>query len=336
MHEHLRHPELAPELVRAYAQIFLPRWDRYPLQLPNSRKYVQVEAPLTLRLVIDHLTAFRMGRKPITLGAYALNEQSYAQWLCLDADETDLWQQLGTLVGFLRTQDIPYYQELSRRGGHVWLFLPRTTGRATRLFAKELLKSHSIPEKRGKTPGIEIYPKQDRLLDGAGSFVRLPLGLHQLSGQVYSFIDHQGRPLARTIREQIALLAQPQRVPMDFIRQTLAAMTEKLPKLSPSPHFQKRQPREGETLSETLKNTMSVFEFVAQFVPLDEHHKGLCPFHEDTEPSFQVNQERNYWHCYAGCGGGSIIDFWMKWREKAGQDSSFAATVKDLRQMLLK
>ena len=57
---------------------------------------------------------------------------------------------------------------------------------------------------------------------------------------------------------------------------------------------------------------------------------GLCPFHEDQHMSFSVNAERNYWHCFSGCGGGSIIDFWMKW-----QDCDFKTAVKELAVMLL-
>jgi DNA primase catalytic core len=36
---------------------------------------------------------------------------------------------------------------------------------------------------------------------------------------------------------------------------------------------------------------------------------GLCPFHDDTEPSLSVNPEKNLWHCF-GCGaGGDAIRF---------------------------
>jgi DNA primase len=40
---------------------------------------------------------------------------------------------------------------------------------------------------------------------------------------------------------------------------------------------------------------------------------GLCPFHADTHPSLAVNLAENYWQCFAGCGGGTIIDFYMQW-----------------------
>jgi DNA primase catalytic core len=40
---------------------------------------------------------------------------------------------------------------------------------------------------------------------------------------------------------------------------------------------------------------------------------GLCPFHEDHDPSLVVNPEKNLWHCLGACqAGGSVIDWVMK------------------------
>ena len=40
---------------------------------------------------------------------------------------------------------------------------------------------------------------------------------------------------------------------------------------------------------------------------------GLCPFHEDHEPSLVITPAKNLWHCLGACGtGGSVIDWVMK------------------------
>ena len=40
---------------------------------------------------------------------------------------------------------------------------------------------------------------------------------------------------------------------------------------------------------------------------------GLCPFHDDHEPSLVISPEKNLWHCLGACQqGGSVIDWVMK------------------------
>jgi hypothetical protein len=312
-------PEITPELVEAYAAAFLNRVDCYPLQLSNG-KFVRVKQPLTWGLVNAHL------RGALTLGAYALDAQSRARWLCCDVDDADSFSVLQQMARDLQAQTIPAYLERSRHGGHLWLFTTPLPGAALRRFGRQLLIPYSLPK-------VELYPKQERLTSGSGSLVRLPLGIHRKSGKRYSFITLEDQPLAPTIRQQIALLAHPVRVPPAFIAATLAGVAEPS-LLLPKSSIEKAKWAAGRTLSERLKSAISVYDFVSRYVELNEQGKGLCPFHDDQHPSFQVNRERNYWSCYAGCGGGSIIDFMMKWRQAHGQDGSFTATVKDLATLL--
>ncbi len=89
-----------------------------------------------------------------------------------------------------------------------------------------------------------------------------------------------------------------------------------------------------ETLSQRIKQSITVLKFVSQYVDLKPNGSGAigkCPFHDDQRPSFSVNDKENYWHCFAGCGGGSIIDFWMKWR-----GISFVEAIHELEKQMKK
>lgn len=317
--ERSQYHELEPSLVEAFAATFISRSDMYPMQRQDGR-YVTVRKPLTSPLVESHL----LGR--VTLGAYALDPESQARWLCYDADSGVSWTYLQAMALALLSDEVPAYLEQSRRGGHLWLFLPTTPpvpGADARQFGRQLLETHHVEN-------VELFPKQDRLTTGPGSLVRLPLGRHRKDGRRYYFIHPDGTPLSPTIREQVALLAFPERIPKNFFY-TLLATAEK------ERGFRRTHPTErgsGETLAERLKDRITAYDFIGQFVELDERGSGYCPFHDDQHKSFSVNRDQNYWNCFAGCGGGSIIDFWMKWREQQGKPPNFTATLKDLSDML--
>ena len=316
--EHHQPPELKPTLLHAYQATFFQRIDCFAQQTTQGG-YISIKQPLTPK----HIKAHLYGK--ITLGAYALDANSQATWICLDADDDDTWHQTLTMTAELLKQDIPAYIEPSRRGGHLWLFTPKIDAFTARQFVFQLLAQHNISK-------IEVYPKQDQLTTGPGSLVRLPLGVHRKSGRRYHFIQLNGQPLAPSIRDQVALLANPERIPRAFINQTIENISK--PEVSKPVQLPKLSSAEGHVLSERIKSAISVYDFVSQFVELDARGVGFCPFHEDKHKSFGVNQERNFWNCWAGCGGGSVIDFYSKWRETQGQDGSFMATITDLAQKL--
>jgi DNA primase catalytic core len=66
-----------------------------------------------------------------------------------------------------------------------------------------------------------------------------------------------------------------------------------------------------------LKQEVSLQRLVeARGIELKRHGAdllGLCPFHEDHEPSLVVSPKNNLWHCLGACqAGGSVIDWVMK------------------------
>lgn len=322
--EQTQPPELDPTVAADIAATFLSRGDYYPRQKDNGGYFV-VDKALHVGVVMAHL------RGALTIGAYALSPASDAKWLCFDADNTERWKDLKGMAQALSSQGVVSYLELSRRGGHLWLFTPPTNSKNIRRIGKQLLTEHHIT-------GVEIYPKQDRLETGPGSLVRLPFGIHRLTGKRYSFVTVEGDALAPTIREQWKLLGEPIRVPSNVLAAILSRVPHEPP--TPPPQFTRQEIRDG-LPSQKIKAAAPLEQFIAQYVKLDERGKGHCPFHDDEHESFQIGVGKYgpYWSCYAECGephGGDIIHFWQRMRQKNGQDDSFVATITELAHMLLK
>jgi DNA primase len=68
---------------------------------------------------------------------------------------------------------------------------------------------------------------------------------------------------------------------------------------------------------ERLKREIDLVALVkSKGVKLEAHGKdliGLCPFHDDKEPSLIVTPDKNLWHCLGACNaGGSTIDWIMR------------------------
>ena len=75
-------------------------------------------------------------------------------------------------------------------------------------------------------------------------------------------------------------------------------------------------PRIPDTEIDRLKADISLERLVEQAgIALKRHGQdlvGLCPFHDDHEPSLVISPDKNLWHCLGRCQrGGSVIDWVM-------------------------
>ncbi|MBE6457033.1 MAG: DNA primase [Alphaproteobacteria bacterium] len=83
--------------------------------------------------------------------------------------------------------------------------------------------------------------------------------------------------------------------------------------------------------TDELRARLSVVDVVGRVVPLTrkgQNYWGCCPFHNEKTPSFSVNEEKGFYHCF-GCGEhGDIISFTMK-----HNNMDFRAAITELANM---
>jgi hypothetical protein len=286
-------------------RMFVSRRDDYAVQQVSGR-YLRVNRPLTKIALRNHLDGAE------TLGTYVIDERGRSRFAVFDADSQDGLHVLLALQLRLAEDGVPSYLELSRRGGHLWV-----------LFQVPALSSQVRRWLLPYSPaGVEFYPKQNEGR-GYGSLIRLPLGMHLLSGHRYPFVEWTPDGLvevAPTIPEMLEWLAVSARVEVPA-----PALVEALP-APPCTHIVSNSPGTSTALAPsgalTIHDWCQVqdpFAVIGRYVELDARGMGCCPFgwhHDDgrdAHPSFRVYAPRSAtsscWYCYTGEHGGNVFDF---------------------------
>jgi DNA primase len=88
----------------------------------------------------------------------------------------------------------------------------------------------------------------------------------------------------------------------------------------------------GQETLDRVRRDANIVEVVAQSVKLQKRgrsHVGLCPFHKEKTPSFHVNPERGFYHCFGCHASGDAIKFLQ---ETEGLD--FIEAVRQLAEQL--
>ncbi len=66
---------------------------------------------------------------------------------------------------------------------------------------------------------------------------------------------------------------------------------------------------------EAIRSSNDIVDVISQYVSLKQsgkNFKGLCPFHKEQTPSFNVNPDNQFFYCF-GCGaGGDVFSFIMQ------------------------
>lgn len=209
------------ELLNRYMDLFQGREDCFARQWADKKAgkqgYVPVRRSLSLEDVRDHL----LGRK--TYGIYLLTKNSLVHVAVLDMDlDKRIMEQSKISVAnkdllhreksylLQRIPELSHKQGLEcltefsgQKGYHFWYFFDPPVQASQ---AKKALQRIQAQLKQDISCfHLEVFPKQDQLAGkGLGNLVKLPLGVHRLSGKKSRFVSSQGK----TVWEQLRLLEQ--------------------------------------------------------------------------------------------------------------------------------
>ena len=98
--------------------------------------------------------------------------------------------------------------------------------------------------------------------------------------------------------------------------------------ITTSPHHSdEASPNRSSTKSERVADIVTVISDYVSLRKAGTTYKGLCPFHGEKTPSFSVNRDRGFFHCF-GCGAGGDVFKFVELQEKV----DFADAVRQLAQ----
>ena len=170
----------------------------------------------------------------ITVGLYAINPSTQrCKWVAIDADYKNSMEDLLKLQYHLTQDRVEPALEMSKRGGHLWIFLDTPLlAKDCRIYIHDLALRLGVPVKgAGLADGIEVFPKHDAIGTGEfGNAIRGPLGIHRGANRRFWFYGAD-----YTLDDQIAYLNRLRKVTEEELRRFIAGKERREPVRSPRP-----------------------------------------------------------------------------------------------------
>lgn len=229
--------------VRRYMDFFQGREECFARQWADrqagTQGYVPERRPLVPGDVLEHL----QGRK--TYGIYLLQEDSRVRLAVIDADicqrlrsgpisaaDRDQFRReqtylLTRLPELAREAGLPCLAEFSGgKGYHFWFFFSEAVPAALPRQALQRLVTRMAPDLG--LFSLEVFPKQDELRGkGLGNLVKLPLGLHRVTGKPSYFVHIRDRSLPA----QLAALETMDRISVEALERAAGQSASAAPVL---------------------------------------------------------------------------------------------------------
>jgi hypothetical protein len=261
-----------------------------------SKKGTYIPLMLTEETIRQHLEA------KITVGLYAINPSTQrCKWVAIDADYKNAMEDLLKLQYHLTQDRAEPALEMSRRGGHLWIFLATPLlARECRIYIHDLALRLGVPVKgAGLADGIEVFPKHDAIGPGDfGNAIRGPLGIHRGANRRFWFYGAD-----YTLEDQMAYVKRLRKLTEDELRRFTAGKEGPEPDLVPrSKRDFPREPRQG-----TGQPEFRILEHVGRVRKVGRNYVTRCPSCADSghdrggDNLAILIEDPQFYKCWAGC-----------------------------------
>jgi hypothetical protein len=296
-----------PEIVRDYIRMFVNR-GAYTLQSlrphPESGRHYYFRPKAKgagEELSLSAATIRRHLEGEVTIGLYAINPSTQrSKWVAIDADYAGAMEDLLKLQYFLQEDKVEAALEMSRRGGHLWIFMESPAlARECRIYIYNLaLKLGVRIRGAGLAEGIEVFPKHDELREGEfGNAMRGPLGIHRGANRRYWFYGAD-----YDLEDQIAYLNRLRKVSEEQLRTFIAG------KIMP-PEFDRKRPSADQSVPfvRTSGHEFRILGHVGKVRKVGRNYVTQCPSCAEAGQdrsgdnlAISIEDPRKYL-CWAGC-----------------------------------
>jgi len=238
----------------------------------------------------------------IRVGLYAINPSTQrCKWVAIDADYRNAMEDLLKLQYHLTQDRVEPALEMSKRGGHLWIFLATPLlAKDCRTYIHDLALRLGVPVKgSGLADGIEVFSKHDAI--GAGEFgnaIRGPLGIHRGADRRFWFYGADYTP-----EDQIAYLDRLRKVTEEELRRFIAGKELRQAEVP-------ARPRRNVAMGRQTRNGRSEFrilEHVGTVRKVGRNYVTRCPScadsgHDRSGDNLAILiEDPRFYQCWAGC-----------------------------------
>ena len=297
-----------PGILKDYVDLFVNR-RAYTLQSMKphpetgrhyyfrpKRKGTNESVMLTAETVRKHLEG------TLTVGLYAINPRSQrCKWVAIDADYKNAKEDLLKLQYQLQQDKVEPALEMSKRGGHLWIFLATPLlAKDCRIYIYNLALALGVPVKgAGLVDGIEVFPKHDGLDPGSfGNAIRGPLGIHRGASRRFWFYGAD-----YTLAAQMDYLKRLRKVKEEELRQFVAGkelppgVARRQPEAAPAAPYERRSGRPE----------FRILDHVGEVRKAGRNYVGRCPScaasggDQAGDNLAVLIANPRFYQCWAGC-----------------------------------